>query len=50
MSYIIAVAARWTKSVKLAISIADHTSDLAKNRFWLVATQMKSIGEELNYF
>ena len=50
MSYIIAVAARWTKSVKFTLSIAVHTGVLAKNRFWLVATQKKRIGEQLNFF
>ena len=50
MSYIIAVAARWTKSVKFTLSIAVHTGVLAKNRFWLVTTQKKRIGEQLNYF
>ena len=33
VSYIIAVAARWTKSVKFTLSIAIHTGVLAKNRF-----------------
>ena len=50
MSYIIAVAARWTKSVKFTLSIAVHTGVRAKNHFWLVATQKKRIGEQLNYF
>ena len=45
-----AVAARWTKSVKFTLSIAVHTGGLAKNHFWLVATQKKKgIGEQLNY-
>ena len=50
MSYIIAVAARWTKSVKFTLSIAVYRGGLAKNHFWLVATQKKRIGEQLNYF
>ena len=50
MSYIVAVAARWTKSLKLTLSIAVHRGGLAKNDFWLVATQKKRIGEQLNYF
>ena len=50
MSYIIAVVARWTKSVKFTLSIAVHTGVLAKNHFWLVATRKKRIGEQLNYF
>ena len=50
ISYIVAVAARWTKSVKFTLSIAVHTGDLAKNLFWFVATQKKRIGEQLNYF
>ena len=51
MSHIIAVAARWTKSLKFTLSIAVHTGGLAKNYFWLVATQKKKkkIGEQLNY-
>ena len=47
MSYIIAVGARWTKSVKLTFSIAVHTSGLAKNHFWLVVMQKERIGEQL---
>ena len=43
MSFIIAVAARWTRSVKFTLSIAVHTGGLAKNNFWLVATQKKRI-------
>ena len=50
MSYIVAVAARWTKSLKFTLSIAVHRGGLAKNHFWLVATQKKRIGEQLNYF
>ena len=50
MSYIVAVAARWTKSLKFTLSIAFHRGGLAKNNFWLVATQKKRIGEQLNYF
>ena len=50
VSYIIAVAARWTKSVKFTLSIAIHTGVLAKNHFCLVATRKKRIGEQLNYF
>ena len=50
MSYIVAVAARWTKSLKLTLSIAVHRGGLAKNDFWLVAKQKKRIGEQLNYF
>ena len=41
ISYIVAVAARWTKSVKFTLSIAVHTGDLAKNLFQLVATHKK---------
>ena len=47
VGYIIAVAARWTKSVKFTLSIAVHTGVLAKNHFWLVATRKKRIGEQL---
>ena len=50
MSYIIAVAARWIISVKFIFLVAVHTVGLAKNGFWLVVTQKKRIGEELNYF
>ena len=50
MSSIIAVAARWTKSVKFKHLIAFHMGGLAKNHFWLVATQKNRIGEQLNYF
>ena len=51
MSYIIAVATRWTKSVKFTLLIAVHRSGLGKNHFWLVAKQKKTrIGEQLNYF
>ena len=39
MSYIIAVSARWEKSVKFTFSIAVHTGGLAKNDFWLVTTK-----------
>ena len=39
-----------TKSVKFTLSIAVHTGGLTKNHFWLVATQKKRIGEQLNYF
>ena len=41
---------RWTKSLKFTLSIAVHGGGLAKNNFWLVATQKKRIGEQLNYF
>ena len=47
VGYIIAIAARWTKSVKFTLSIAVHTGVLAKNHFWLVATRKKRIGEQL---
>ena len=50
MSYIVIVAARWTKSLKFTLSIAVHRGGLAKNHFWLVATQKKRIGEQLSYF
>ena len=50
MTYIVVVAARWTKSLKFTLSIAVHRGGLAKNHFWLVATQKKRIGEQLNYF
>ena len=50
MSYLVAVAARWTKSLKLTLSIVVHRGGLAKNDFWLVATQKERIGEQLNYF
>ena len=50
MGYIVAAAARWTKSLKLTLSIAVHRGGLAKNNFWLVAKQKKRIGEQLNYF
>ena len=50
MSYITANAARWIKSVKFTLSIAVHRGGLAKNHFWLVATQKERIGEQLNYF
>ena len=49
VSYIIAIAARWTKSVKFTLSIAVHTGALTKNHFWLMGTQKKRIGEQLNY-
>ena len=38
------------KSFKFTLSIAVHRGGLAKNHFWLVATQKKRIGEQLNYF
>ena len=47
VSYIIAIAARLTKSVKFTLSIAVHTGILAKNHFWPVATRKKRIEEEL---
>ena len=47
VSYIIVIAAHWTKSVKFALSIAVHTGVLAKNHIWLVATRKKKIGEQL---
>ena len=47
VSYIIAIATCWTKSVKFTLSIAVHTGVLAKNQFWPVATQKKRIGEQL---
>ena len=50
MSYIVAVAVCWTKSLKFTLSIAVHKGGLAKNHFWLVPTQEKRIGEQLNYF
>ena len=50
VSYIAAVAACWTKSLKFTLSIAIHRGGLAKNHFWLAATQKKRIGEQLNYF
>ena len=50
MSHIIGVSAHWTKSVKFALLIAVQTGGLAKNHFWLVATQKKRIGEPLYYF
>ena len=43
MSCIVAVAARWTKSLKFTLSIAVHRGGLAKNHFWLVASQKKRI-------
>ena len=50
MSYIIAVAARWKKSVKFTLSIAVRTGSLAKNHFWLLATQKEIIREQPNSF
>ena len=50
MSYIVEVAARWTKSLKFTLSIAAHRGGLAKNHIWLVATQKKRIGEQINHF
>ena len=50
VSYIIVVVGRGTKFVKFALSISVHRVSPAKNRFWLVATQKKRIGEQLNYF
>ena len=50
VSYVVAVAARWTKSLKFTLSIAIHRGGPAKNHFWLVAKQKKRIGEQLNYF
>ena len=41
VSYIVAVAAHWTKSFKFTFSMAVHRGVLAKNYFWLVATQKK---------
>ena len=38
------------KICEFALLIAVQTGGLAKNRFWLVATQKKRIGEQLNYF
>ena len=35
---------------KFYFTIAVHTSDPAKYCFWLVATQKKRIGEQVNYF
>ena len=49
VSYIIAIAARWTKSVKFTLSIAVHTGVPAKNHFWLVATRKKRISAILVY-
>ena len=50
MSYIIAVAAHWKKSVKFTLSIAVRTGGLTKNQFWLLATQKEIIREQPNYF
>ena len=50
VSYIVTVAARWTKSLKFTLSIDVHFCGLAKNHFWLVTTQKKRIGEQLNDF
>ena len=50
MSFIFAVTARWSKSLKLLLSIAVHKGGLAKNHFWLVTTQKERIEEQLNYF
>ena len=50
MSYIVTAAARWTKSLKLTLSITVRRVGLAKNDFWLVVKQKKRIGEQLNYF
>ena len=50
MSDIVAVAARWTKSLKFTLSVAVHRGGLAKNHFWLVTTQKERIGEQLNYY
>ena len=36
--------------MKFTLSIAVHRGGLAKNHFWLVATQKKRIGEQLSYF
>ena len=47
VTYVIAIAARWKKSVKFTLSIAVHTGVLAKNHIWLVATRKKKIGEQL---
>ena len=47
VGYIIAIAARWTKSAKFTLSIDVHTGVLAKNHFWHVATRKKRIGEQL---
>ena len=44
------IPARRTKSMKFTLLIAVHRGGLAKNHFWLVATQKKRIGEQLNYF
>ena len=47
VSYVIAIAARWTISVKFTLSIALHTGVLAKIYFWLVATRKKRMEEQL---
>ena len=46
VSYIIVIAARWTKSLKF--TLFDRCPQrLAKNHIWLVATRKKRIEEEL---
>ena len=50
MSYIIAVAAPSTISMKITLSIAVYTGGLAKNHFWLVSTRKKRIRDQPNYF
>ena len=50
VSYIVAVTVGWTKSFKFTLSMAVHRGSLAKDHFWLVATQKKRVGEQLNYF
>ena len=47
MSYIIAIAARWTLPVKFTLWMAVNTGVQAKNHIWLVATRKKKIGEQL---
>ena len=50
VSYIIAVAAPSTISMKITLSIAVYTGGLAKNHFWLVATRKMRIRDQPNYF
>ena len=42
-SYIVVVAARWTKSLKFTLSIAVHRGGLAKNIFFFDAKKVKRV-------
>ena len=50
MTYIVAVAVRWTKSLKFTLLIAFHMGGLAKKSVLACGDVKKRIGEQLNYF